>query len=180
MRKIIFPLLAASIIAACNNSQQKETPVAPVALDEQAEKKTILAVIEAETESFYKRDYEAWKKHYVQADYSFQAWNNGDGTIDAKTGWAEVDAKIGQYIRENPVKEGGSSHPEVIRKNMVVKFFTPQVAYLVWDQYNSDQEKKNYTFSKEERIMEKIGGEWKIANVSAFWNYKKIIPRDSL
>jgi hypothetical protein len=28
--------------------------------------------------------------------------------------------------------------------------------------------------------MEKVNGEWKIVNISAFWDYKNVIPADSL
>ncbi len=160
----------------CQNNIQAQSAV----FDEAKETEKIMKVIEAETRSFYKRDYESWKNFYIHANYAFQAWNNGDGTIDAKTGWPAVDSGIGNYIKHYPVATGGSSHPVVLRKNIITKFYADTVAYLLWDQYNSDQAAQLFQYSKETRLMEKRNGEWKIVNVSAFWDYKNYVPADKL
>jgi hypothetical protein len=148
--------------------------------DEAKEKAAILAVITAETENFYKRDYEGWKKCYIHADYAFQSWNNGDGTFDAKVGWPEVDKNIGNYIRSNPVAPGSASHPKVERHNMVWKFYNPELAFMIWDQYNSDKEMKMFHHSKETRLMEKQNGSWKVVSVASYWDYKNLVSADSL
>jgi hypothetical protein len=116
----------------------------------------------------------------VQEEHAFHAWNNADGTFAAKAGWLEVDKKIGTYIKENPLEPGKGSPPLTERKNMIIKFFSEQLAYLVWDQYNSDENGRAFLLSKEQRIMEKIKGKWKIANVSSYCDYRNIIPADSL
>ena len=41
---------------------------------------------------------------------------------------------------------------------MVVKFFSENLAYLVWDQHISDKDGKIFLLSKDHRIMEKING----------------------
>jgi hypothetical protein len=63
---------------------------------------------------------------------------------------------------------------------MIYKFFSSELAFVTWDQYNSDSEIKTYRLSKETRIMEKEDGLWKIANMTAFWDYKNLIPVESL
>lgn len=63
---------------------------------------------------------------------------------------------------------------------MTVKFFSETVAYLAWDQYNSDKDSTTFLHSKDQRIMEKVNGKWKIANVSSYWDYKNVIPADSI
>ena len=148
-----------------------ETKSAPV-FDSAAATAAIMTTIENETKAFYARNYEAWKTNFVQSKYAFQSWNNGDGSIDAKTGWPEVDAKIGEYIKKYPAPAIGTTHPTVLRKNMLVKFFSPTAAYLLWDQYQSDSAQKMFTYSKEIRLMEKENENWKILNVAAFWDYK--------
>ncbi len=168
---IIILLIGITINGICQTGKS---------FDEAKEKAAILAVITCETEHFYKRDYEGWKKSYIQSDYAFQAWNNSDGTFDAKVGWPEVDEKIGNYIRSNPVAQGSASHPKVERRNMVWKFYNQDVAFLIWDQYNSDQLIKIYTHSKETRLMEKQNGLWKIVSVASYWDYKNTIPVESL
>ncbi len=148
--------------------------------DEEKEKKAIIESINAETEAFYKRDYEAVIKYFVHTDYTFHAWNNGDGTFSAKVGWPAINERYKNYIKDNPVPQGSSSHPKVEKRNIIFKFFYADVAFVTWDQYNSDQEMKNYWLSKETRIMEKHGGIWKIANMTAFWDYKNTVSAESL
>ena len=117
---------------------------------------------------------------FIHAGYVFQAWSNDNGTFDASVGREAIDKRIGDHIINNPVKEGESLFPRVERKNMAVKFFSDRVAYLVWDQYNDDQENKMYTHSKDQRIMEKENGQWKIANISSYRDYKNKIPVNNL
>jgi hypothetical protein len=144
------------------------------------EKKAILESLTAETENFYKRDYEGVIKYFMHTDYAFHAWNNADGTYHATVGWPAIDEKYKNYIKDNPVPAGSSSHPKVERRNMIFKFFNPNLAFLTWDQYNSDVEMKTYRLSKETRIMEKHDGLWKIANMTAYWDYKNEIPAEDL
>ncbi len=180
MKQILFFLLIV-MLYSCNFQQAGEHKSAEHVVDQAKELASIMTVIEAETECFYRREYECWKKYYVQKEYAFQAWNNGDGTADVKIGWAQVDKGIGDYIKANPLKAGETaSHPKVERKNLKIHFFTDTLAYLTWDQYNSDQESKIYTLSKDSRLMEKDNGEWKIANVTSYWDYKNTITADSL
>ncbi len=164
--------MATLFVLACGNSAQK----ADEAL--QKEKDAILATIEQETEAFFARDYDSWKANYVQEDYVFQAWSNRDGTFDSSVGWESIDNTVGRYIHDNP--EPVSSHPIVERKNIKFKFYGDDVAYLTWDQFNSDRENKLFFHSKEVRLLEKIGGEWKIVCVSAFWDFKNLIPVEKL
>lgn len=168
MKNVLLSLILACLLLPCAYSQST--------FDEEAEKKAVLATLEQETSCFYKRDYACWKETWAQTEYVFQAWNNADGTFDSSVGWKQVDERIGKFIRENPVPQGGSSHPKVERPNMIFKFYGNNMVYMTWDQYNSDKEVKTYRVSKEVRLLEKQNGKWKIVNVSAFWDYKNTIP----
>lgn len=159
---------------------KNKTAPAPSGLDEEKEKKAIIESLTAETSAFYKRDYEEVIKYFVHSEYTFHAWNNGDGTFSARVGWQAINERYKNYIKDNPVPAGSSSHPKVERRNMIFKFFNPEIAFVTWDQYNSDEEMKTYWLSKETRIMEKQNGLWKIANMTAFWDYKNLIPVESL
>ncbi|WP_257668791.1 hypothetical protein [Parapedobacter tibetensis] len=169
---ILFSAALFFMACSADNASQK----AEEAL--QSEKDAILAVIEKETEAFFARDYESWKSNYVQEDYAFQAWSNKDGTFDSSVGWEGIDNSVGQYIHDNP--EPVSSHPIVERKNIKFKFYGDNVAYLTWDQFNSDRENKLFFHSKEVRLLEKVSNEWKIVCVSAFWDFKNLIPAEKL
>jgi len=148
--------------------------------NEEKETNAILESLTAETENFYKRDYEGVIKYFVHTDYAFHAWNNADGTYHATVGWPAINEKYKNFIQNNPVKPGTSSHPKVERRNMIYKFYSSELAFVTWDQYNSDDEMKTYQISKETRIMEKQDGLWKIANMTAFWDYKNEIPAENL
>ncbi len=151
-----------------------------IGLNEEKEKMAIIESINAETAAFFKRDYEEVIKYFVHADYAFHAWNNSDGTYSATVGWPAINEKYRNYIKDNPVAAGSSSHPKVERRNMIYKFFSSELAFVTWDQYNSDNGMKTYQLSKETRIMEKQDGLWKIANMTAFWDYKNLVPVESM
>jgi len=160
---IVFSILIFSLFS-CGGSNKEPTGDAL-----QKEKDAILATIEKETESFFSRDYATWKSTFVQEDYAFQAWSNRDGTFDASVGWEGIDKTVGSYITENPVPD--SAQRKVERKNIMYKFFGANVAFLTFDQFNSDPGIRGFLHSKETRLMEKVNGNWKIVAVSAFWDY---------
>lgn len=182
MKKLLTAFsLVLCICLSCQQSGNKEVKNSSVAsFSETSETDSIMKIIKQETECFYKRDYDGWKETRAEEDYAFQGWSNPDGTFDAMVGWPEINEKMGKYIKENQVPKGESSHPKVERRNMKVKFYGDNAAFLVWDQYNLDNESKKFYYSKDSRIMEKINGRWKIVNVSSFWDYKNLIPEDSL
>jgi hypothetical protein len=168
-------LLAMTLVSySCSTPTERQAP----ALDEKKELEAIMQTIRSETDCFFKRDYACWKDNFIQRDYAFQAWSNPDGTFDAKQSWKKVDEQVGKYIRENKVL--GTEHNSVERRNLVHKFYGDNAVFLVWDQYNSTPSGKKYYHSKEVRVMEKENGKWKIVNVSAFWDYKNLVPSDSL
>lgn len=173
-RTAILFVLTLFLLTSCRDKQYVEIKGDKL----QAAKDSIMATIEKETQSFFARDYVSWKSTYVQDEHSFQGWSNQDGTFDASVGWNAIDGSIGKYIFENP--ESQSSHPIVERKNINFKFYGNHVAFLTWDQFNSDKDGKSFHHSKEVRVMEKVNNEWKIACVAAFWDYKNLISADKL
>ena len=179
MRSLFYlPLLfcCLSLTTCQDNKTSRDELNVPTNFDEETELAAIMEVIAEETTCFFARDYQCWKEHWVNEDYAFQAWNNTDGTYDAKVGWSEVDRRIGTYIKDNPATLGGTmGHPSVERLNLRKRFYGDQVAYLTWEQYNSDDNEETYQISQEVRLMEKVDGKWKIVTVAAFWDYKNIV-----
>ncbi len=170
---IAYLAISAGSLILCQSCNLESQPK----LDEELETAKIIKVIEQETECFFLRDYDCWQDQFTHTDYSYQAWSNSDGTFDASVGWDAIEKNLGKYIKENPSdpEEPGSSHPLIKRENMKVKFYGDHAAHLTWDQYNSNRTQEYFLHSKEVRLMEKVNGNWKIVNVSAFWNYKKHI-----
>ena len=168
MKPSLFSLLILFFLASCNQKPAStNTASAPAIIDEPTELAAIMATIEAETKCFFQRDFDCWKNHWVNEVYAFQSWNNGDGTFDAANTFDTLAQRAQTYFKTNPVKDGKTaSHEKVTRKNIVHKFYGDKVAYLFWDQYNLYNTNSTYNHSKDVRLMEKVGDQWKIVNVS--------------
>ncbi len=147
---------------------------------QEVETEAIMKVIENETKYFFDGDYESWASNWSHQDYAMQAWNNSDGSSDAAIGWEKINSQGKGWIEKYYQNGKNVIHPDVKRKKPLVKFFNEKSAYLNWEQYNADSEKKYYRVSQEIRIMEKESDGWKIVNVSAFWDVKPKISADSL
>ena len=176
MKKLSLVFLSLFLLCffSCTAPAPQDNSSAPEpALNEATETAAIMKVLDAETKCFYERNYDCWQKNWVQADHAMLSWSNSDGTVSSRKGWEQVNAEIKSYIKNNPLADGEeSTHPDVQRKNVVAKFYGNDAAYIFYDQFNGSAA-GTYTMSTEVRVMEKVEGEWKIANVSAFWNYGK-------
>ena len=178
----IFFILTTIIFGfqSCKPAPDPQVADIRVPLDEVAETAAIMKVIHGETDCFFRGDYECWTKYWSHEPYVVQAWNNSDGSADAAVGWDKINAQGKDWI-EKYYKNGEIViHPVVKREKPVVKFFNDNVAYLMWKQYNADENKTIFRTSQEMRLMEKDDEGWKIVNVSAFWDTEDAIPYDSL
>ena len=165
-------------ITSCKEAEQKgndqiaSADAVNSSLNQEAELEAIMAVIDQETRCFFKRDFDCWQAQWAGSENDALTWNNADGTFVTNIG-SSVASFVKNYLTENPLKEGqGSTHPEIKRENIQVKFYGDSVAYVLWKQYNSNEEGDAYNISQDFRLMEKIDGSWKIENVSSFWDYK--------
>jgi hypothetical protein len=174
----LFFALLMLVVACQSDKQAPQNKKAP--FDEAAETEAIMNVIEGETKCFFDGKYECWANHWSHENYALQAWNNSDGTADAAVGWEKINAQGKDWIEKYYKNGTNIIHPVVKREKPLVKFFNEKSAYLIWTQYNADQEKTIYRTSQETRIMEKDEEGWKIVNVSAFWDTQAQIPFDSL
>lgn len=175
-----FPYFMLLLIVAACSAENPGTKSPLNQRDEAAELKAMMAVIENETQQFFDGNYEAWASNWSHQPYAFQAWNNSDGTADAAIGWEKINAQSKYWI-ETYYKNGKNIiHPDVVREKPIARFFSDSVAYLIWVQYNADQDKKYYRPSTETRIMEKEASGWKIVNISALWDTGPKVRADSL
>jgi len=181
--KILLTTLSFVILAlcACKPGQTNQEEVqAEIVFDETAEIAAIMKVIENETKCFFDGNYECWANNWSHEDYTFQGWNNSDGSTDAAIGWEKINKQGKEWI-EKYYKNGEKViHPIVKKEKPLVKFFNEQTAYLIWKQYNGDQDKKFYRISQETRLMEKQSDGWKIVNVTALWDTEAKISIDSI
>ena len=179
-KKSIFVILFVITFLSCNQSDKKTENSPDAAFDETVETAAIMKVIDNETKCFFAGDYEGWASNWSHQNYAMQAWNDSDATSAAAIGWEKINSQGKGWIEKYYKNGKNVIHPDVKRKKPIVKFFSEKSAYLNWEQYNADSEKKYYNVSHEIRIMEKEADGWKIVNVSAFWWVKPKVRADSL
>lgn len=181
--KIHYPafLLLLNIVLACSPASDagNKSDTAP-AVNEEAETVAIMAVIEKETDCFFRADLECWSQQWVHEPYVMQAWNNDDGTYSATIGWDSIQAHAKAWFATYYADGDSIIHPFVKREKPVVKFLNPQTAILTYKQYNADAQKKFFKASQESRLLEKREDGWKIIHMTAFWDSKNAIPVEQI
>jgi hypothetical protein len=178
-KTILLEVLLIALLASCQQGKDNNALVqAENTFNEAAETEAIMKVIEGETKCFFESDTACWASHWSHKASAMQAWNNDDGTAGAAIGWDNIYAQGKDWIEKYYKNGEVVIHPVVKREKPVVTFFNDSTAYLIWKQYNADQEKKFYRISREMRILEKEEG-WKILTVAAFWDTEAKIPFDN-
>lgn len=129
----------------------------------QRETDAVMKTIEAESEAFWKKDFEAWSRCWVHAPYArFMGWWSRGGVRVAE-GWEEISTRIGAVMKANP--EPNPSATDVRRENINVRVY-PEAAWVTFDQYGNDTGDSAMDMpgrSREPRVLEKHDGVWKIA-----------------
>ena len=148
--------------------------------DEEKEKSLILGLLNKQIEISFKGDYEIVKGYFIKSNYSFRANNSANITFNAKVGSRAIDEYYDNAKQRNTIQQGSSNYPRVERRNFIWKFFNAELTFVIWDQYNSDKEIKMFTHSEETRLMEKHNDTWKIVSYASYWDYKNLIPVESL
>src|SRR5690606_5163279 len=115
----------------------------------------ILAVIEKETRSFLVGEYEDWKNCWVHSDDIYFEWVRSN-VHHFYTSWADLDRTMRPIITEN-VGNGDMFYSQ--RSDLKIMQNGP-VAWVTYRQNLSGD------MSHEQRILQKIDGEWKISMVT--------------
>ena len=167
-------IISVALLMACDQKK------ADIPVDETVETQAIMQTIEGETDAFFNGNYEEWASFWSHDPMAMQAWNNSDGSADAAIGWEQINSQGKNWIETYYNNGENIIHPDVKKEDPRVKFFDDHTAYLIWKQYNADQDRQYYSVSQETRLMKKEDGKWKILNVSAFWSTEEKIAVDSL
>ncbi|NIJ53824.1 hypothetical protein [Dyadobacter arcticus] len=181
MKTSLLFLFASTLLFSCQPKEQKsDKQTQQSSFDEKAETAAIMKVIDNETKCFFDGNYECWASNWVHEKYAMQEWNNDAGSYDAAIGWDKINQQGKSYIEKYYKNGKNVVHPQFKRETPQVKFFGENAAYLIWKQYNTDQENKFFLISQDTRIMEKQADGWKIVNVTSLWDSKTRIPIDSI
>jgi hypothetical protein len=155
-------LLFVVSLFACTGNNSKQTHSDSHEIDYEAEKKAIMDVIEAESEAFWKKDFDAYAAHWAHEDYirTMGWWEAGGVTV--VEGWEERARRTKQHMAQSP--EENATATQVRRENVNLRIYE-DVAWLTFDQYGEDTGDTLMDMpglSRETRIFEKLDGEWKI------------------
>lgn len=132
--------------------------------DEIAIKKVIID----ETDAFTKLNFEGQMSAYVRDANTTQQYNNADGSISVNEGWENINKDMRAYFKENPKV----NFTKVTHTNWKMNKMSTDWYSVRFDQTMTDTKGK-VGKSKENRIMHKVNGQWKIASMIALWDLKK-------
>ncbi|MEO1652935.1 MAG: hypothetical protein AAFU64_05280 [Bacteroidota bacterium] len=154
---LTFSFLTISLFSGCiqeNEEEIEETASPTPSLEE--EKTAILATLNAETKAALSRDYEAWKRYWVQEAYVSKHYLNfADSSLSEYQGWTAIDDFVRTYIEE---------HPEPVPLPTPLEELDLRLyGSGAWVHY--EQMDAVYGRKRESRLMEKVEGEWKIAGM---------------
>ena len=123
-----------------------------------AELMAAMQVAARETESFLRRDYDAWAACYRQSSIVYFAYTDKNNTWQYR-GWEELSKGVKEMFRENPDPIEG----EVTRSNFLFGV-SDNVVRVTYDQTVGD----NTTM--ELRVLVKVDGEYQITMMNAIGN----------
>ena len=131
----------------------------------QPDETAIKQVLREETEGFFKRDKAQWSNAWAHVPYANFAANLYGGDFLLVKGWANLEKQFANQFKSSKVTDKVTVQTDryTIHKN-------GNMAFVTYDQTLVDSHGK--TTSKETRVLEKLGGQWKIINVVALTNLK--------
>ena len=123
---------------------------------QQTEENAIRQVIEGETDAWLERNYDKWAEHWAHTPYAYFSVTMNE-YIEFADGWDEISSHMKQSMEQNPPVEGEMN---VDRSDWHYKV----TDNLAWTRFN--QSTNNGVTLKEQRVLEKMDGQWKIINMT--------------
>ena len=154
---LVLCLSAAVCLLGCGGGRPEPAAGPPGAsVDPDRETALILDVVNAETRDALGRDYEGWKNHWVHEPYVVKTYVNlADGSGSETRGWDAVDDVVRTYLEDHPEPEP----PPRPVEDADVRLYGDG-AWVSYEQEDADQGRK-----RESRLMERVGGAWRIAGM---------------
>lgn len=116
-----------------------------------------------ETVGFFKRDKAQWADCWAHTPYISFAANLYGGDFTLIKGWNNMEKQF-----KNQFKSGRPADKVTVKNSNYTIHQNGNMAFVWYDQTLLDSHGK--TDSKESRVVEKIGGKWKIIHVTALTN----------
>jgi len=131
-------------------------------MSEAQEAEAIMKVIETESAEFWNKDFEAWARCWLHATYvrTMGWWARGGITV--VEGWEQQSAGMKRLMEANPKPNPTAG---MVRRDNVNLRLSDNMAWVTFDQHGLDTGEVATDMpgvSRETRILEKHGGQWKI------------------
>ncbi len=130
------------------------------------EESAVMQVIEAETNAFWMKDFDAWAACWLHTPQARRMGWWARGGISYSGNWDDISNRTYEVIQQNPTPNPESA--KVRRENVNIRV-SEQMAWVTFDQYGADTGEPDMDMpglSIETRILEKHDGVWKIVYVS--------------
>ncbi|MAE84372.1 MAG: hypothetical protein CMB80_16645 [Flammeovirgaceae bacterium] len=149
-----FLLILITILTySCTDKSSKE-PIQQPSLNET--KAAILQTLNDETKAAFERNYDEWQSKWVHEQRVTKTYLDfSEDSFSESVGWQEINAFVVTFFEEHPDPE---PVPELL-SDIEVKIYGDG-AWVIYEQQDSIRGLK-----RETRLMEKHGGEWKIAGM---------------
>ncbi len=141
--------------------------------DRASEEEAIKNTIIGQTTAFTNRDSIGYVNSFSNDAITQTVYNYADGTYGVFKGITTVQEKISVSLKANPNKIYES---KVERIDWLFKSLSPEWSWVNYTQKMSNVKGEIFT-SYESRLMNKIGGRWKIVIINALWDYKNVVNK---
>ncbi len=161
--KILLLFTATLFFAAC--TMNTGTKTAPNTAD-LAEK--LKGIARQENIDFYKKDLNAWSKHFLHTDAVYWICVEDDVTLRA-TGWDDLNQFVSSWMKENPTPDAD----DLLKKDTIEDFKVETSDGLAFVRYKKKQmlpDGKTKVIL-ESRTFKRSGNDWKIIGMTSAPGY---------
>ena len=138
----------------------------------------IKKVIVDETSHWIDGNFDKWSASFIQEPYLLWSVTNGGEPGDVLTmrGWEALKTFMTAWFKNyNGDFAKKMKQSEVTRDNWQIQMRS-NVAYVSYNQHTVNADTKQILDSTETRVLERIGGKWKIAMLTALGDFKDATP----
>jgi hypothetical protein len=156
-------IVIALLVVSCNSKTPSKITTATPNLND-----TFKSIVKQENIDFYKKDLNAWSKHFVHSNAVYWVCVEDEVTLRA-TGWDELNQFVGQWMKENPTPDSDS----LLKQDVINDFNVELSNDLAFVRY-----KKNHMMPDgkvkvllESRTFKLVNNEWKILGLTSAPGY---------
>ena len=142
----------------------------PATNDKMSDETAIKAAIIAQSTAWANRDSVGYLNSFADETITQTMHNYADGTYSIAKGKNGIQEKLRANLKASPNK---TYEPNIERKDWLIKILSPEWAWVNFTQRTTNVKGEIYT-SYDTRLMNKVGGIWKLTALNALWDYKNV------